>query len=275
MNPGFAPAKINLALHVTGQRADGYHLLDSLVVFADLSDRLAFRPAKARSLTVTGRFAAGVPTGPGNLIWKAADLLDPAAGIAITLDKALPHGAGLGGGSSDAAATLRTLSALWGRPLPDSAALLGLGADLPVCLHGRAVRMRGIGERLEPLPPLPPLSLLLVNPGRPVSTPACFGALAERRNPPMEDPAWSDATGFVDWLARQRNDLEPPALSLVPEIGDCLAALRTLPGCKLARMSGSGATCFGLFDPGLAERAEKALRGANPSWWVGAAAILT
>ena len=181
-----APAKVNLTLHVTGRRADGYHLLDSLVVFAGIADRLTFAPSDARSLQVTGPFATGVPTGPDNLIWQVADLIDPDGRAAITLDKRLPHGAGLGGGSADAAAALSALSRLWGRPVPSGRDVLSLGADVPVCRHGGPVRMQGIGEVLTAFAggpdrcaaaALASIGLVLVNPGVPVPTRRVFAAL--------------------------------------------------------------------------------------------------
>ncbi|MBF9030770.1 4-(cytidine 5'-diphospho)-2-C-methyl-D-erythritol kinase [Rhodobacterales bacterium HKCCE3408] len=275
----FAPAKVNLALHVTGQRSDGYHLLDSLVVFADVGDRLTFEDSDTRSLSVTGPFADGVPTGAENLIWKAADLLDPDRGVAITLEKNLPHGAGLGGGSSDAAAALEGLMALWTKRVPAPERVLSLGADVPVCYHARhhewRARISGIGERLDPVPPIPPMHLVLVNPRVPVPTGACFAALATRENAPMDPSRWSDADTFVSWLSRQRNDLETPALGLAPEIGRCLERLAVADGCRLARMSGSGATCFGLFDPLEAHPAAEAIRADHPDWWVVETSLLS
>ncbi|RMD91691.1 MAG: 4-(cytidine 5'-diphospho)-2-C-methyl-D-erythritol kinase, partial [Alphaproteobacteria bacterium] len=242
----FAPAKINLTLHVTGQRADGLHLLDSLVVFADVGDRLRLERAASFSLTVTGPRAAGVPAGEENLVMRAARLMG-APPVAITLEKHLPAAAGIGGGSADAAALLRGLAALGGvMPAPER--LAALGADLPVCLLARPARMRGIGEQLTPLE-LPEVHLVLVNPGVALPTRAVFAALDSRENPPMPEPLprWRDARELAGWLGRMRNDLEPPARALAPEIGVALDALAQTPGCLLARMSGSGATCLGLY----------------------------
>lgn len=270
-----APAKINLALHVTGQRADGYHLLDSLVVFAGMGDSLSFAPAPDLSLSVTGPLAAGVPTGPDNLIAQAAALLHRDQGASITLDKQLPHAAGLGGGSADAAACLRGLARLWGRPLPGAASCLALGADVPVCLSPDPQRMQGIGEILSPLPPLPPLWAVLVNPRVPVPTGSVFNGLSSKRNPPMATPDWADYHSFITWLARARNDLEPPALTLAPEVGQASRALRE-SGADLARMSGSGATCFGLFETATqAANAAQRIASAQPGWWVQATQIQT
>lgn len=276
-----APAKVNLTLHVTGRRVDGYHLLDSLVAFADVGDRLRAQPAAELTLTVAGPRAEGVPTGPENLVLRAAGLLQrtagtPAPGAALHLDKHLPAAAGIGGGSSDAAAALRLLTQLWRRPLPPAAAMLDLGADLPVCLLAAPARMRGIGEALDPLPALPDLGLVLANPGVATPTPAIFAALACRDNPPMPAalPVWRDAAGLAGWLAAQRNDLEPAARRLVPAIDPVLAALAGQPDCLLARMSGSGATCFGLFpDRPAAAAAAAALARARPGWWVAAGGL--
>ena len=266
-----APAKINLALHVTGRRADGYHLIDSLVVFAALGDRIAAEPARDWSLTVTGPFAQGLE-GPKNLCLRAARLTGGAP-AALTLDKRLPVASGIGGGSADAAATLRALHALDGRALPDP---LPLGADVPVCLHGRPARMQGIGERLSSLPPLPPLHLCLANPGVPVSTPDTFRALTSPDNAPLPPlPEMPDAAAVGRWLATARNDLEPPARALHPAIGTVLAALADTDGCLVARMSGSGATCFGLYATAAeAGSAAAALSGGHPGWWVASAPVL-
>lgn len=262
-----APAKINLALHVTGRRDDGYHTLDSLVVFADAADVLRVRPAAAPSLRVTGPMAAGVPTDASNLVLRAAAAMGVSA--EIELEKHLPAAGGIGGGSSDAAATLRALAAMTGRAPP--ADLAALGADVPVCMAPGPARMRGIGEIVAPVATLPPLDAVLVNPGVAVPTPRVFSGLARRENPPLPDPlpAFDGAAALIDWLAVQRNDLEPPARALAPEIDAALAALARAPGCRLARMSGSGATCFGLFvDAAAAARAAGSL--ARPGWWVRA-----
>ncbi|WP_116132671.1 4-(cytidine 5'-diphospho)-2-C-methyl-D-erythritol kinase [Tropicimonas sp. IMCC34043] len=266
----FAPAKINLTLHVTGRRADGYHLLDSLVVFAGVGDRVTARRAAVTTLSVTGPRAAGVPTGPDNLVLRAAALF-PEATAALALDKHLPAAGGIGGGSSDAAATLRALARMSGRDLPDAQAVLALGADVPVCVFARPCRMAGIGEILQPVPSLPGLPAVLVNPGVGVSTPAVFKVLASRENPPMaEIPAGlAGAAEAAVWLGTQRNDLEPAAAMVAPEVAQVLRALRGQADCLLARMSGSGGTCFGLFPTdAAAEAAAAALTTARPGWWV-------
>jgi 4-diphosphocytidyl-2-C-methyl-D-erythritol kinase len=272
----FAPAKVNLTLHVTGRRADGYHLLDSLVVFAGVGDRLSFAPEGETSLTVMGPFSEGVPADGSNLILRAAALLEGPP-VAITLDKRLPPASGIGGGSADAAATLRALQGMGHWPRAGFAdAVLRLGADVPVCLAGRPCRMEGIGDRLSPVPTLPPCWLVLVNPGVPVPTGAVFRALQGRFGTGMALPAdFPDVATLADWLRQQRNDLEPPALALAPPVGVALSALTGTDGCLLARMSGSGGTCFGLFgSQASAQAAQGALARANPGWWVQAAAVL-
>lgn len=273
----FAPAKVNLTLHVTGRRPDGYHRLDSLVVFAGVGDRITAEAADAPALVVTGPRAPAVPDGPENLVSRAAALFDPPVAARLVLEKHLPAASGIGGGSADAAAALRALAALSGRDLPEPASVLRLGADVPVCLAGRPCRMRGIGEQLAPVPALPAFWLVLVNPGVAVPTPAVFRALDRRDNPPMPDPLpdWPDPAALADWLRRQRNDLEGPALALAPEIGTVLRRIGATPGCALARMSGSGATCFGLYAGETAARtAAAAIAGAELGWWVAAAPVL-
>ncbi|QYK41855.1 MAG: 4-(cytidine 5'-diphospho)-2-C-methyl-D-erythritol kinase [Paracoccaceae bacterium] len=271
----FAPAKVNLTLHVTGQRADGYHLLDSLVVFADVGDRVTADSGQGLCLRIEGPQAAGLSSGPDNLVLRAARAMG-VADATLTLWKALPLASGIGGGSADAAATLRALARLTGRALPPADAVLALGADVPVCLAGSAARMSGVGEVLEPVPPLPPGWLVLVNPAVAVPTPAVFAALSRRDNPPQPAlPRLADAAALAAWLAACRNDLEPAARAIAPVIGDTLGALSHSPGCLLARMSGSGATCFGLFaSPAESAAAAAQIRAARPGWWVADAAIL-
>ncbi|MBI1170291.1 4-(cytidine 5'-diphospho)-2-C-methyl-D-erythritol kinase [bacterium] len=268
-----ARAKINLALHVTGRRADGYHLLDSIVAFAETGDRILVAPAAKLTLTVTGPMAAGLTAGPDNLVLRAARALGQGRGAAITLDKHLPVASGIGGGSADAAATLLALGDLWGCALPEPAAVLALGADVPVCLAGHAARMQGIGEIITPLT-LPEAHLVLVNPGFGLATADVFRALIRRDNPAIEmtKVPLPDAAALADWLSRLRNDLQAPAERLAPGIATVIAALEAQRGCLLARMSGSGATCFGLF--ATAETAAAAATAlARPGWWVRAAAL--
>lgn len=278
-----APAKINLTLHVTGRRADGYHLLDSLVVFAGVGDALAATGADDLALTVDGPFAAGVPTDRTNLILRAATALRKARGVtsgaALRLEKNLPHAAGIGSGSSDAAATLAMLADLWAvEPLPDHAPeVLALGADVPVCMRAPdPTRMSGIGEVLSPVPPLPDCALVLVRPPVSVPTASVFAGLATKNGNPMQ--ALPDAAGFaqfVAWLSAQRNDLQASALAIAPPIAQALSRLSEMPDVALARMSGSGATCFGLVrDLAAANRVAGAIRATHPDWWVVAAPIL-
>lgn len=279
----FAPAKLNLYLHVVGRRADGYHLLDSLVAFAAVGDEIHAAPAPSLSLRVTGPRAAGL-AGPveENLVWRAAELLAASAGrtpaASLELVKRLPVASGIGGGSSDAAAALRALDALWRLDL-DRASLdalgLRLGADLPVCLLARAAWLAGIGEQVEPAPSLPPVAALLVNPGIGLPTPSVFAA----RQGPFSEPARfaampADAAGLAALLARRRNDLTDAAIALLPEIGGMLERLERLEGALLARMSGSGATCFALFDRlAAAEEAAAQLHADEPRWWAAAAML--
>ena len=276
--PGFAPAKVNLALHVTGRRADGLHLLDSLVVFADLGDRVEAAPADDLSLRVEGPFAADVPA-EGNLVLRAAGALRAArgvtAGAALTLRKALPVASGLGGGSSDAAAAMRVLSALWGVDVPSTGECLAVGADVPVCLAAAPARMRGVGERLDPVPRLPSMALALANPGRPVETRAVFaalaGALGEPMGPPPEAPSYDALLG---WLAGRANHLAAPAARVEPAVGAVLARLGEAPGADLVRLSGSGATAFAICRDLAAARAVAAsVAAAEPSWWTAAGGV--
>lgn len=268
----FAPAKVNLALHVTGRRDDGYHRLQSLVVFAGVGDRVVVEPADTPKLQITGPQAAALAPSPDNLVLRAAAWMG--VGARITLEKVLPIASGIGGGSADAAAVLRLLMRA-GHALPGDP--LALGADVPVCLAGRPCIMAGVGEVVQPIAaPLPPAWLVLANPGVAVSTPDVFRALTRRDNPPMDPmPPARSLDDLAHWLARQRNDLEGPAIALAPVIAQVRAALAEATGCHLARMSGSGATCFGLFDgPDTAGAAEQRLRAAHPDWWVAAAPIL-
>jgi 4-diphosphocytidyl-2-C-methyl-D-erythritol kinase len=276
----FAPAKVNLTLRVTGRRPDGYHLLDSLVVFAEIGDRLTVAPGPDLSLTVTGPFGAGLAAEPDNLVLRAARGLAAAAGIvprgALRLEKNLPVASGIGGGSSDAAAALRLLAKVWGISLPDETLVglaLGLGADVPVCLALRPVRMAGIGEVLAPVPALPPLGMVLVNPRVACPTAAIFRARAAAGAGFSATDAVPPAAHFATpaslaaALGASGNDLEAPAITVAPVIAVVLAVLRAQPGCLLARMSGSGATCFGLFpDAAAAASAARGLTGEG--WWV-------
>jgi 4-diphosphocytidyl-2-C-methyl-D-erythritol kinase len=269
-----AYAKVNLTLHVTGQRPDGYHLLDSLVVFAGIYDEIRVAPADRLSLDIDGPFAAGL-AGPDNLVLQAARLLAPERGAAIRLTKNLPVASGIGGGSADAAAALRALAQLWGVALPLAADVAVLGADVPVCLASCPVRMRGIGDVMSPLPPVPALDIVLVNAGVAVPTPQIFKALTQKTNAPMAEalPHWPDAAAFCDWLAAQRNDLQPPAAGIAPKIDETLGLLRET-GALFAGMSGSGATCFALYPIGAAKTAADSIAKQRPDWWAAAGQLM-
>lgn len=262
-----AAAKINLTLHVTGQRADGYHLLDSLVVFAQEHDCLTVSPAAKTRLTIRGDMAQDVPAGPDNLVLRAAALMGVTADIG--LQKLLPVSAGIGGGSADAAACLRALSDMSGVPVPDN--VLSLGADVPVCLRQTPTRMSRIGDVLDDVDGFPDLDAVLINPRVGVSTGQVFAAMQTKRNAPMPDvlPEFDDATSAIKWLAEMRNDMQAPAIGRCPQIADVIAALSATNGIGLARMSGSGATCFGLYPQSAdAKEAARALAAAHPAWWV-------
>lgn len=267
----FAPAKINLTLHVTGQRPDGYHLLDSYVVFADVGDIVRVAPAPEMSLSVTGPMAQGVPETQANLCWRAAEAYGMP--VAIELEKHLPAAAGIGGGSSDAAAVLRAMEQLFERQVSEATAL-ALGADVPVCMVGHAAHMQGVGDRVLPLHQ-DSFHAALVNPRVAVSTPEVFAALGSKQNAPMT--LWPESGGIsaaLTWLAAQRNDLQLPAQKLVPKVAEVLAALQATDNVHISRMSGSGATCFGLYQTANdAHNAAASLARAHPNWWVKAARL--
>jgi 4-diphosphocytidyl-2-C-methyl-D-erythritol kinase len=284
----FAPAKINLYLHIVGRRADGYHLLDSLIAFADIGDRLTAVPAASLSLTVRGPEGAAIGgLGQDNLVMRAARLLAGATaggatppGAALYLDKRLPVASGIGGGSSDAAATLRALDRMWGHrrdPAALAALALRLGADTPACLAARPVWVGGIGERIEEAVGLPPAGIVLANPRRSLATQDVFAARRGAFSVDGRfDPMPGDATALATVLRDRRNDLTEAAVSLLPEIAAVIERLAGLPGALLARMSGSGATCFALFaDRSAALTADALLARAEPRWWSAAGALMT
>lgn len=277
-----ARAKVNLDLRVLGRRADGYHALESLVAFAGVGDTLSLDPGAPLSLTLSGPRCEGLTADDGNLVLRAARAL-VAARPSLRLGrfhlvKRLPVASGIGGGSADAAAALRLLARL--NSIAPTDPLLrevaaGVGADVPVCLDSRARVMAGIGEKLGPVLRLPPLFAVLVNPAVGVETVAVFRALgltagetpAEARATKLAAPA--SASELVGYLASTVNDLAAPAQRVAPVIGEVLERLAALPGCRLARMSGSGATCYALFDDCAASAvAGKVLRGARPDWWI-------
>ncbi len=285
-----ALAKVNLALHVTGRRLDGYHLLDSIVAFADVGDVVRLEHAADFGLEISGPAAAGLPADDTNLALRAARVMAEArpevfGPVHIRLEKNLPVASGIGGGSADAAAVMRAMIRLFESPLPTRELhmlALSLGADVPVCLEGRACRMRGIGDHMEVLDGFPELYGVLVNPGTPVSTAAVFAALGMEPGSRRENGHLLDAVATVarrgsagemmEMLAIfSKNDLQGGACNLHPEIADCLEVLAETPGVRLARMSGSGGTCLGL--TGGARSAKEVcrmLRSAYPGWWVEA-----
>ena len=242
------------------------------MVFAGIGDKITVTAQSRLTLSVSGAFADQIPAGDGNLVLQAARLVSRTRGAAVGLEKNLPVSAGLGGGSSDAAAAMRLLAGFWNCPLPASAEVLGLGADLPVCLAAVPARVEGIGERVAAVRGLPTLALVLVNPGIPLSTREVYAAAAGTVGPPLSDlPRTDTARELAAWLLEQHNDLQAAALSICPAIGDVLAALRRAPNCIAARMSGSGATCYGLFtDKASAEGTAAELRRAERRWWARA-----
>lgn len=286
-----APAKINLTLHVTGRRPDGYHLLDSLVVFSGVSDHIFLEPDDLLSLTVCGPQAKDLHACPAEetTVMQAARTLAQFTGCTdgarITLVKNLPVSAGIGGGSTDAAAVLHGLCTLWSRPLAEHNLhhlAHTVGADVPVCVHRRPTRMQGVGEILTDLPPLPDFWMVLINPGVPVPTPDVFRAYADghrplpdTHSPPPLTVLGKTVEDWVSWLRQGRNDLTKAAQHIAPDISTCLAALEYFPTCLLSRLSGSGATCWGLFsEDNHAHNAARVLQTEHPTWWVVATPVL-
>ncbi len=273
-----APAKINLALHVTEQRADGYHLLETIAVFTRFGDVIEAALSPADEFSVSGPMANGLEDGKGNLVTKALQLFRLETGfeghVSLKLEKRLPLASGIGGGSSDAAATLKALRSLSGLDISDQQlAVMGsrLGADVAMCVHACPLIAKGIGDEISVLPDFPALHLVLANPGEEISTPEVFRALKNRSNPAMA--ALPPAPGFEDicrWLGETRNDLMAPAIALVPGVGDVIRLLDE-SGAAFSRMSGSGATCFGLFpDEQSAVAAAQKIRDVKPGWFVEA-----
>jgi 4-diphosphocytidyl-2-C-methyl-D-erythritol kinase len=283
----FAPAKINLFLHIGEKRPDGYHELESLAAFVDIGDSLVFERADALSLTIEGPFAGGLVAESDNLVLRAARALaqyagQEGAGAKITLIKNLPVASGIGGGSADAAAALRGLVQLWNLedigPAKARDIAETLGSDVPVCVESRAAWMHGRGEIVTFARRLPPALIVLVNPRVAVPTGPVFAALKTRSGVGTQMdriPYDPDVWGVTDFLASTANDLEAPALEIAPAIGDVLDALRAQPDVMLARMSGSGATCFAMFKDDEATRtAANAIAAAHPDWWVQAARVM-
>jgi 4-diphosphocytidyl-2-C-methyl-D-erythritol kinase len=279
-----APAKINLALHIVGQRADGYHLLESIVTFADAGDRIGFSISDEDRFTISGHFSSDLqPTddvATSNLVLKARDLLRAyladrgikAGPIHLHLEKNLPVASGIGGGSADAAATLLGLLELWQvsvKPESLQEIALKLGADVPMCLYGRPLIARGVGEDVQTVPDFPSFPMLIVNPLKAVSTPVIFKRLENKSNPPLlMPPGKLTRDGWIDVLKGRRNDLEPPARELEPEIGVVSGALAQT-GAAFVRMSGSGASCFGLYESSKArDEAAAMLSSQHANWYV-------
>ena len=273
-----ARAKVNLALHVIGQRPDGYHDLDMLVAFADVGDSVTLAPSNEDRFDIGGPMSGDLQADADNLVLRALRGFRELSGrtdpLAIRLEKRLPVASGIGGGSADAAATLRGLCRLHGHSTEDpalTALALSLGADVPMCLCSQPARVAGVGERIVPTAGRLAFGLLLVNPGVGVSTPATFRALERRDHSPLPAlPAFVTVADLAAFLAtKTRNDLETPAKGIAPVIGEVLAAIGSLPGVRLVRMSGSGATCFGLFDDqAAAEASGGQLSVSHPDWWV-------
>ncbi len=269
-----APAKLNLCLHITGCRADGYHTLESLVVFTSLADHLTFAPDSRLTLVVDGPFAAAV-SAEDNLVLRAARVLSREHGAQMRLTKHIPVGAGLGGGSSDAATALLALNTLWGFHYP-MAELEGyarqLGSDVPACLHRCCMWMQGVGDVLTPASLTTALWAVIVYPQAPLSTPAVY---AQHRCMPStaRAPAMVGAVSPA-WLAAARNDLESAAGVLMPALPEVLALLRATSRCMVARMSGSGSACFGLYDSkDAADAASEQVRLQRPDVWVTSATV--
>jgi 4-diphosphocytidyl-2-C-methyl-D-erythritol kinase len=265
----FAPAKINLCLHVTGQRVDGYHLLDTIVGFANVGDWLTLTQGGAGQVHLSGP-EAGQLSGE-NIITQTLTVF-AAQDVDVRLEKNLPVASGIGGGSSDAAASYRGIIALQGRTAhpSDAAKLLSIGADVPMCAGAIPARVQGIGETITPLPNLAPLHAVLVNPRQHVATPQVFRALHNKQNAalPSLPTRLDDPATLLDWLRAQRNDLQAPAIAADPIIADVLAAIAAT-GAGLTRMSGSGATCFGIYETANAARAAIAqISAQNASWWI-------
>ncbi len=279
-----ANAKINLSLNVRGRQPNGYHQLESLVVFASVADRITCSDADVLSLEISGPFADELSDDENNLVLEAAKVFSAALGrdptVAFELEKKLPIASGIGGGSADAAAALRAMMRLWGDPPGSiSGIALQLGADVPVCLKKRPSFMTGVGENIRTVPRLPEIHAVLANPGISVSTAEVFNRLQAG---PVEGPdrlpvlpGVETLDRLVTWLEENGNDLEAPAMAIAPVIGTVLDALRGTSGCRLARMSGSGATCFALYDnPFDAAEAAAELKQKHSNWWVTATRLL-
>ncbi|MDE2739259.1 MAG: 4-(cytidine 5'-diphospho)-2-C-methyl-D-erythritol kinase [Paracoccaceae bacterium] len=275
---GVANAKINLTLHVTGKLPNGFHEIDSLVVFTGFGDTLELEPAERYSLSTHGPYSQALPHPSENIILTALRLLEErGTGFRVNLKKSIPVSAGLGGGSMNAALALRLASNYLKCPLPtDTRKITSIGSDLPVCLTGKPSMVSGLGEKIAVLDSFPEFPLLLVNPNKPVQTQDVYKGLTKVNNSSQTPfPALGNKNDIISWIREQRNDLEPPALQLCPEIKNILSRLRDQEGCMVARMSGSGGTCFGIFQ--TAEQvsvAAKTIKQLEPGWWIQPTRIL-
>lgn len=277
-------AKVNLYLHVCNRLDNGYHELDSLICFAQTGDVITVSPQDHLSLEITGPMAVYLKDEPldENLVMRAARALQKLCkteqGAHIVLDKRLPVAAGVGGGSGDAAATLKALCKLWNvfpDPVGMDALTLSLGADVPICMKSHAAHVAGIGEEITPLPPLPEFWMVLVNPMVALSTPAVFKARDSAFSPAMPMAGEYEAGAFIQALKERSNDLTAPAIKLAPEVAQVITVLEKTDGADLFRMSGSGATCFALYaSEALAKSAEEAIGKAYPAWWIARGKII-
>ena len=266
----FAPAKINLSLHLVGQKSDGYHLLDSIVSFVNIGDKISIEPGKSGKLKVAGPFAKDLPRSNHNLVLKAARLFNNIKFSRITLEKNIPVTSGIGGGSADAAATVRLFSKFYNKPELTVEKLISLGSDVPVCMQKGIVRMMGVGEEIINLSPAPKVGILLVNPRKALSTAEVFSAVKEKNNPGLnlQGPGEKSLNSWFEWINSMRNDLTASAIDLIPDIRFILDKLITCDGARVVRMSGSGATCFALFeDFDLLQDAKLKIMKEFPSFW--------
>ena len=273
----FAPAKINLSLHLVGQKSNGYHLLDSIVSFVNIGDKISIVPGKSGELKVAGPFANDLPKSNHNLVVKAARLFNNSKLSQITLEKNIPVTSGIGGGSADAAATVRLFSKLYNKPVPPIEKLISLGSDVPVCMQKGIVRMMGVGEKLINLSPAPKVGILLVNPRKALSTAEVFNATKEKNNSGLnlQGSIEKSLNSWFDWINSMRNDLTASAIDLIPDIGLILDKLITCEGARVVRMSGSGATCFALFeDFDLLQDAKVKITTECPSFWCEAGELI-
>ena len=270
MKSEFAPAKINLSLHLVGQKNDGYHLLDSIVSFVNIGDKISIEPGKSGELKVVGPFANDLPRSNHNLVLKAARLFNNIKFSRITLEKNIPVTSGIGGGSADAAATVRLFSKFYNKPELPVEKLISLGSDVPVCMQKGIVRMMGVGEKIINLSPAPKVGILLVNPRKALSTAKVFSAVKEKNNSGLnlQGSGEKNLNSWFDWINSMRNDLTASAIDLIPDIRFILDKLITCDGARVVRMSGSGATCFALFeDFDLLQDAKLKIIKEFPSFW--------